>query len=291
MSKKIKFILYFLEIIAIIVAIILLAVFKYWPEYEETLGSSEKLFLAKKYKTGIEVKILNGPQFIIIIDNNQKISYLFFENEESSTLANKNIEGTNLELGIKTIIEELIKNNQLKTESIYLINYGDKKIYNKTVLLLDDTLQNKNVICKIIQSTSTWQKKSQEINLNEEKDTSILWNLYIKSLEIIENTSNNKNKHEIINENLVSDYADTVYQKLETYKLNSNITNQDKNDMILPIQYIPANEENSIYPNSNSWYYIKENKVYAEISFSIENSVYTFCYDGSKESRKKGGCR
>ena len=56
MNKKLKIAGYGFVVLVVIIAVALVVVFKSWPEYQATLGSSEKWFSEKNYKTGIEIK-------------------------------------------------------------------------------------------------------------------------------------------------------------------------------------------------------------------------------------------
>ena len=84
-------------------------------------------------------------------------------------------------------------------------------------------------------------------------------------------------------------YADTIYEKIITYMVNANVENQERDNTSMPIQYIPGNNENTVYASSDSWYYIRDYKVYAQITITGEES-YTFCYMGSKTDKKEGMC-
>ena len=53
---------------------------------------------------------------------------------------------------------------------------------------------------------------------------------------------------------------------------------------------IPADEKANYYPNANSWYYIKEKKLYAYIEFGESNNKYGYCYKGSIDSIYEGEC-
>ena len=64
------------------------------------------------------------------------------------------------------------------------------------------------------------------------------------------------------------------------YKINNN----------LPIEKVLANKDLTIYPSSESWYYIKNHKVYAYINFTGLTDDYEFCYNGSIEKMKRGKC-
>lgn len=297
MSRKTKIILYTLEVVAIIVAVLLLAIFKFWPEYQQSLGSSEKFFSKENYKTSLEIKVSAGAEFFVIFDKQNIISYIFFENQQAAILANQNIETKSLEDGITDIINKLIESNQITTNPITIINYGEKETFSKALSTIRTTLITKNIQADVIEQESSLAQKKEELNIPGEKEDDVLWALYIKSMDIIDKMPKEKNSEKTLEEEktiskeMAISYADTIYQKLNTYMLNANIKNQNINDMNMPIQYIPGNPENNLFPTTDSWYYIKEYKIYAEISIPSESSKYTFCYQGTKESRKEGTCK
>jgi hypothetical protein len=54
---------------------------------------------------------------------------------------------------------------------------------------------------------------------------------------------------------------------------------------------IPGDDEFKYYPSINSWYYVKDKKVYAYIEFVIsDNKVKGYCYNGSIDLVKEGVC-
>ena len=174
---------------------------------------------------------------------------------------------------------------------INIVNYNDQAVYRKVISLVQQSLEKQSKTAQIIESNSTLQDKAKSLNMEEQEDSQILWRLYLNSTEIIDGLpkSTTSTTHVSINKENASVYADTIYQKLVTYMMNANIQNQEKNDMTMPIQYIPGNNDNSVYASSTSWYYIKDYKVYAEITIKGESS-YTFCYMGSSANKEEGIC-
>ena len=61
-------VLFIIEVIGVIIAIIVVLIVKVIPEYESSLGSSERLFMYGNYKTSVEIKIETGPEFLLIIN-------------------------------------------------------------------------------------------------------------------------------------------------------------------------------------------------------------------------------
>ena len=86
-------------------------------------------------------------------------------------------------------------------------------------------------------------------------------------------------------------YSDNIYNKITNYINMNNISNLDINDTTLVISMISADEEFTHYPSINSWYYVKDKKVYAYIEFVIsDNKVKGYCYNGSIDLVKEGVC-
>lgn len=294
MSRKLKIILYTLLVIAVLVAVVLVSIFKIWPEYQASLDSSERIFSMADYKTAIEVKVPEGAEFFLIIDDNDILSYIFIENMKASIIANQDIETKEISVAIPEVIEKLIENNQLPKDSITIVNYGDTTTYQKVNALINSTLQEKNIACQIIEEENTFQSKAAELSSDATDDREILWLLYFNSRELIDEIPTNATSTEtteeiVITRDTAESYADTIYQKLITYMINADVENQEINNSNMPIQYIPGDNENKIYPTSSSWYYIENYKVYAEITIAGTQN-YTFCYNGSQQDKKEGRC-
>lgn len=297
MNKKLKIAGYGFVVLVVIIAVALVVVFKSWPEYQATLGSSEKWFSEKNYKTGIEIKIDMGPEFFMVINEEKQLSYIFIENENAVSLVNKDIEGKQLKKAIPEIFQILLTNKQLENNKITIINYGDRNIYEDTLTLIKDTLTKNSKTNQIIEQTSTLEQKATEENLEEKEQSQVLWTLYLRSREFMdqaeeekEPTTENKTETPKITKDMASTYANSIYQKIVTYMINSNIKNQPRDNGNLPIQYIPGDSENKVYPTTSSWYYIENYKVYAEITIASQNKNYTFCYQGAIEEKKEGLC-
>lgn len=297
MNKKLKIVGYGFVVLVVIIAVALVVVFKSWPEYQATLGSSEKWFSEKNYKTGIEIKIDMGPEFFMVINEEKQLSYIFIENENALSLVNKDIEGKQLKKAIPEIFQILLTNKQLENNKITIINYGDRNVYEDTLTLIKDTLTKNSKTNQIIEQTSTLEQKATEENLEEKEQSQVLWILYLRSREFMdqaeeekEPTTENKTETQKITKDMASTYANSIYQKIVTYMINSNIKNQSRDNGNLPIQYIPGDSENKVYPTTSSWYYIENYKVYAEITIASQNNNYTFCYQGSIEEKKEGLC-
>lgn len=290
MKKSGKIWLYALEVVIIIVIVIYLGITKVIPQYQQSIGSSEKLFSFKNYETSVEVNIASGPEFFLIINKNDEVTNIFIENKLASSIVNQDIEGKKIDKAIPEIFQKLIDSNQLDSQIINIINYKDSIVCKKIVSLVKTTLEKKSKTTQIIENTSTLQEKAKLLKIEETDDEQILWTLYLNSTNIIDSISKELDSNQLnIAKESASIYADNIYQKLITYMMNANVQEQDINNTVMPIKYIPGNNENTVYASSNSWYYIKNYKVYAEITI-IGKENYTFCYMGSIIDKKEGTC-
>lgn len=283
-------ILFIVEVVGIIIAIIVVLIVKVIPEYESSLGSSEKLFIYGNYKTSVEVKIESGSEFLLIINEKKQIYQIFFENEQSTILVNKNIETKSITDGITEIVQILIHNNELENKKITIVNYGEEEISNQIVTKFNEELMKNNKTCSIETQTSTLQEKAQSLNIEATEQEQILWALYEISYEYLNNVETSTNEVSTLTKEQAISYMDNIYQKLQTYMINKNIANQSRDDLSMPIQYIPGDNNNEVYPTSSSWYYIENYKIYAEITLSEGLNNYTYCYNGSLEEKKEGMC-
>lgn len=147
-----------------------------------------------------------------------------------------------------------------------------------------------NKTCSIETQTSTLQEKAQSLNIEATEQEQILWSLYEISYEYLNNVETSTNEVSTLTKEQAISYMDNIYQKLQTYMINKNIANQSRDDLSMPIQYIPGDNNNEVYPTSSSWYYIENYKIYAEITLSEGLNNYTYCYNGSLEEKKEGMC-
>lgn len=257
------------------------------PELKNRFGSSDKLLNTKNYSELIEFNINNNVNFAIVINKKEIVSNILFFEPNSLCLYNKNIENNNIETSINEIVKILIKNKYLnKTSNIKLTKYENNKY-----LEVKNTLQNKlkyyNINIIIQESSSTIKDKVASLTTDEYSDTKE----YLRALdEYSKDIIFDKEKdYEILTETSSKIYADNVYKKIENYITTNNVINQDVSSPTIPIHLIPADENATYYPTTNSWYYVKDKKIYAYIEFEKEKG-YNYCYNGSVDLYKKGEC-
>lgn len=299
MSTKKKVLLYTIEVILILLVVTGLAIFKYYPEYKKTLGSSDQRFVYENYKSAVEVQLANGPNYILIIDKKHNISNILFENLAAFVLYNQEMEGKPIPQAISLMMEKLNEAGNL-TKEIAVINYKDQEIYTKIKEEINKNLVVYGSPVKLIEKTTSLEQKAKEVGFIY-KDEQEFWStLYLKSSDLISYKKNNvskKNEDQSAQDNLrtidsqtAETYATTIYQKLKTYVTTKNIKDQVRDDPKMPIQLIPADTSGSVYADTSSWYYVKDYQIYAEISFTTQEKKYNFCYQGSLEQIKKGKC-
>ena len=193
---------------------------------------------------------------------------------------------------MNTSITLLENNNWLETDSIIMTNYNEDQIFRNVVELFQNFINKKGNNCQIIEQKSTLQEKAKIIHFEESDEEKILWALYLKSRELMEDIeeSNTQSQEQTITKDMAETYADTIYQKLTTYMINKNVKDQPKDDMTMPIYYIPGDSNNQVYPIPSSWYYIQDYKIYAQIGIADKTTNYIYCYEGSEELKKEGSC-
>ena len=53
---------------------------------------------------------------------------------------------------------------------------------------------------------------------------------------------------------------------------------------------IPADDSETYYPTDNSWYNVKEGKIYAYIELQNKTELYGYCYNGTIDKNYEGKC-
>lgn len=298
MSVKKKALLYTIEILLILLVATGLAVFKYYPEYKKTLGSSDNKFVYENYKSAIEIQIPTGPNYIIMIDKKNNVSNIFFLNLESFVLYNQEIENKPIYQAIAKMMEKLQEANYL-TQQVTVINYNNQEIYDMIINEMNKALVTYGNMIEVTKKTSTLEQKAKELDISYTDEASFFATIALNSNDLISYKRNNvskKNKETTSTEQSGIDletartYANNIYQKLQAYVTNRTIKNQQRDDPTMPIQLLPADSAGTIYVTTDSWYYVKDYQIYAEISFKSQDQTYSFCYMGSLEHQQKGKC-
>ena len=284
-----------LTIIALIVIIIIGIFFKGIPELKKTLGSSDKFITSKNYDDMVEFDINNNLNFAVVIQS-KKINHILMFNEESVILYNQDIENNSISKSISMITNLLINSNNLTPTSQVTLTSYENKYYNEVKQSFINELKSNNYNnITILEKQTTIEKKVKRLEIEYSKKDDLISKLDIYSKNIISSAKTNENSYSTTESKSISkeqakEYANNVYKKLENYVINNNIGEQDKNDTSLPINLIPASSDNTIYPNLDSWYYIKNKQVFAYIAIDTKDQTYGWCYNGGIDNYKEGEC-
>ena len=285
----------------LIVIFLVLALYSYlvsYPEFKNKIGSSDTFINTNEFKDMLEININDKINFSLVINEENNVYHLFFFENMSLMLYNKNIENTSLPTALKQIINILYTNDSLPNKSsIKLISYTDitskdtLKLVQKTIT---QELSSLSLQPTITTTTMTLEDKFHQLGINyETKMTENLTNLDLYSKELYNNkntTTSEDNTNITITESTIRNYMYNVYLKIEQYTVKNNIINQEINQSNLLISNIPADAEGKIYPTSESWYYVKNGAIYAQIKLNINKKEYTYCYQGGVDKYKKGEC-
>lgn len=284
-----------LTIIVLIVIIIVGIFLKGIPELKESLGSSDKFITEKNYDDMVEFDINNNLNFAVVIKSN-KINHIFMFNEQSVILYNQDIENNSIKKSISMITNLLINSNNLtQTSKVTLTSYENKH-YNEVKQSFINELKSNNFNnITILEKQTTIEKKVERLEIEYSKKDDLISKLDIYSKNIISSAKTTGNTYSTTESKSISkeqakEYANNVYKKLENYVITNNIGEQDRYDTSLPINLIPASSDNTIYPNLDSWYYIKNKQVFAYIAIDTKDQTYSWCYNGGIDNYKEGEC-
>ena len=284
-----------LTIIAVIVIIIIGIFLKGIPELKKTLGSSDKFITSKNYDDMVEFDINNNLNFAVVIQS-KKINHILMFNEESVILYNQDIENNSISKSISMITNLLINSNNLTPTSQVTLTSYENKYYNEVKQSFINELKSNNYNnITILEKQTTIEKKVERLEIEYSKKDDLISKLDIYSKNIISSAKTTENTYSTMESKSISkeqakEYANNVYKKLENYVITNNIGEQDKNDTSLPINLIPASSDNTIYPNLDSWYYIKNKQVFAYIAIDTKDQTYGWCYNGGIDNYKEGEC-
>lgn len=283
-DEKIDKIIKYAEIIAILIAAVLLVVFKFIPELKADLGSSDTYINVDTYDTIVEINVLSGPNFFLIATGD-KLTNILFMNELSCVLYNKDIENADLTTAVTKITSILTTESFITQDSkIQITTYPKNKNYEKVKQVLTTTYST----IYMQETSKTLTDRVKELQISSSSEQNSLYELQLYSKDVVERYKKDYNNSSSISKTKAKEYADQVYFHLQKYSLTH--PNQSIDDSSFPIQLIPITTDNTtLYPSSNSWYYIENQKVYAYIAF--DKSSYSFCYQGSEQNIKEGQCR
>ena len=280
-----------LEVILAFILMVLYLVFKVIPDFRKDFGSSDSFASKDSYQNMFEITSSNF-NFAYLIDKDSKIYHLFFFDKNSLCLYNQNIENSTINDGIDESIKLLIKNGLLTNKSnIVITKYGNES-YLLFINSFQDILKKYNLDINISYKSNTLEEKSLELNgeVSGSGDNPLLFiDLYSKNITGLMNKSSESTRVGF-SEEYSKKMSDKIYLNLEDYIIDNNIKDMDKNNTSLDIALLPGDSSGNYYPSGNSWYFVKNSKIYAYIEFKSGKEVYGYCYNGSIDMNKKGMC-
>lgn len=277
------------EIVFVVIAVGYYTVKELIPDFKKQFGSSDRIVNPEKCTNIIEIKINDDVDYIYLLDNEEKIYHIIFLSPSSLVLYNKNIENNNYDIVNKKSIEQFIKNNYLKTDSKISVTRYNNDNYIKYKDSLLSILKYYNINTNIIENESDFVEMSKKLGVEPSSKSKMISELDYYSKELINNNSNNNLKNIVLDKDNSKKFSNNVYKKIEKYIQSNNIENMDMKDTRLIISTIPADDNAKYYPSINSWYYVKNRRIYAYIEFE-ENNKYSYCYKGSIDSVYEGEC-
>ena len=281
-----------ISIIVVIIVAIFLIVFKIAPDLKKIKGSSDNFIDYDNIDTVIGIKTPTNINFLLVIEK-EKVTNILFLSSGALCLYNQDIENKSLDAALKTITTTLKEQDVI---GLTITEYPHNKLYKKAKEILIKSLtleENTNTYQSLAKSLSiqTYEDNLEQLKTLESYSKNLIREYKnAKTLEELtkKDTDDNKKENKTTSNSTMREAADHVYQKLSTYA--KTVANQEKNSPNLLITDIPANAELTLYPTEESWYYIKEHKVYAYINFKLTSKSYDFCYNGSIENIKEGKC-
>jgi len=201
---------------------------------------------------------------------------------------NKNIENNTLNKSMDIIITRLIEEDYLKEKSTITLTKYDNKYYNSFKDSLNTILNKYKVHINLKEKTSDLQTLGKELEIDNTDPDKILLEIDL----LLKSQVNTKEEAEEveITEKDIKKYCNNIYMNIEKYMKDNNIKNEDKNNTKLNIRTISADTNSKIFPDKESYYYIKDSKVYAYIKITIDAKSKDYCYNGSIDEYKVGAC-
>ena len=275
-----------LEVLILLISAVIYFYVEVLPDFKKSLGSSDKLINTKKYQNMIEFNIDNNTNFALVLNKDKKVYHIFFFSKTARCLYNKNIENKDYSKSLDIVVNELIENQMLTTTSSIIVTKYNDNNYSEFIKTFKLILNKYNIETNVIEKVNTLEDKAKYLRIDNKNNDSILREIDFYSREFLRVNVGEKNNIIITDSNILT-YTNNVYKKIENYVINNNIKTQEKNSEELIINLIPADSNGKYYPSSNSYYYVREGKVYAYIE--IDNKGY--CYKGSINNYEKGECK
>ena len=282
------------KLLNIITILIIIALLVYYlitnsiPEFKKTFGSSDKIIKTSEYENLVNVNVNNNINFGLVINNKKEIYHIYFYEDNSLILYNQNIENNKFNKALDKVVVKLIENDYLKEGATITLTKYNTKYYNDLKNSLMKVLNKYKVHVTLREETSDILSLAAAYELDDTDQTKILLEL---DLLLKNQTKINKEEpKEEITEKDLKKYCNNIYMSIESYQKGNRIINEEKNKNKLDITKISALEGKNIFPTKDSYYYIKDSKVYAYIKIEFDAKSAEYCYNGSIDEYKVGVC-
>ena len=282
------------KLLNIITILIIIALLVYYlitnsiPEFKKTFGSSDKIIKTSEYENLVNVNINNNINFGLVINNKKEIYHIYFYEDNSLILYNQNIENNKFNKALDKVVVKLIENDYLKEGATITLTKYNTKYYNDLKNSLMKVLNKYKVHVTLKEETSDILSLAAAYELDDTDQTKILLELDL----LLKNQTkiNKEEQKEEITEKDLKKYCNNIYMSIESYQKDNRIINEEKNKNKLDITKISALEGKNIFPTKDSYYYIKDSKVYAYIKIEFDAKSAEYCYNGSIDEYKVGVC-
>ena len=271
---------YLIEVAITMVLLVGVVLFKFLPEYRQEYGSSDSLIYTDLSRL-VEIKI-DGIDFGYAYNDENKVRAIIFFNNNSTVLYNKNIENLSIDEALTKSLDILYNNKLIRENSIItIIKYQEDSIDYKSIV--DNNLTNK-INYSYDEQLSSLNTIKERFNISEEDTSRIIYRLILQSKEVARSSKNN-------DKTSYKEYTDNVYRQLVKYKDTNNIYNEEKDNHTIDISLIPADEDLTMFPTPNSYFYINEGMIFAYIEIDIEGNIISYCYNGNINNYDEGVCQ
>ena len=271
---------YLIEVAITMVLLVGVVLFKFLPEYRQEYGSSDSLIYTDLSRL-VEIRI-DGVDFGYAYNDENKVRAIIFFNNNSTVLYNKNIENLSIDEALTKSLDILYNNKMIRENSIItIIKYQEDSIDYKSIV--DNNLTNK-INYSYDEQLSSLNSIKERFNISEEDTSRIIYRLVLQSKEVARSSKNN-------DKTSYKEYTDNVYRQLVKYKDTNNIYNEEKDNHTIDISLIPADEDLTMFPTPNSYFYINEGMIFAYIEIDIEGNIISYCYNGNINNYDEGVCQ
>lgn len=186
MERKIVVIL---ELLAIMIALIVYSIVVVIPEYKNKIGSSDSFVQSSHYRNMIEVKIDSQTDFAFLINEEGKVYHLFFFDNSSVFLYNKNIENNHLEDSLKESVRLLIQYDCLRSSSkVEIVRYSDE-FYDVFKKAWKKETSSFSLPKSILETKYSLEEKALDMGMANSSTSEILLNMDFYSKEIVKNSN------------------------------------------------------------------------------------------------------